>query len=83
MKLSGKSTRPPAPLPRPVKALPPEKRITSERIATDLAAYCGAGGRIEVLGVTRSRDVPKEQTRAAPEKPAAGPGVAQELSKAR
>lgn len=28
--------------------------VTSERIADDLAAFQGAGGRIEVLGVTRT-----------------------------
>lgn len=28
--------------------------MTSERIAQDLARFCGAGGRIEVLGTTRT-----------------------------
>lgn len=30
-----------------------DKRLTSERISADLAAFRKSGGRVEVLGVTR------------------------------
>jgi len=36
------------------------KRITSERIAADLAAFSSAGGHIEVLGITRVEFKKKE-----------------------
>jgi hypothetical protein len=39
---------------RPRKEGEPARGVTSERIAIDLAAFRKAGGRIEVLGVTRT-----------------------------
>ena len=41
------------PPPRTRKEADPARGVTSERIAADLVAFRKAGGRIEVLGVTR------------------------------
>lgn len=44
------SARKPTPAPRkPVES----RTVTSEDIATHLAAFAAAGGKVEVLGVTR------------------------------
>ena len=42
-----------SPMPRPRKE-EPSRGVTSERIAEDLVAFRKAGGRIEVLGITRT-----------------------------
>jgi hypothetical protein len=60
-----KANKPPAPPPSPAPSATrhlfggrkPDQRaasVTSERIASDLETFRKAGGRIEVLGVTRS-----------------------------
>lgn len=46
--------------------------MTSERIAEDLASFCGSGGRIEVLGTTRTLTRLDESPPSVPAP--AGPG---------
>ncbi|MEZ0469719.1 hypothetical protein [Luteimonas salinilitoris] len=53
-------SKPSTPAPRPTRARQgrneagSDKRLTSERISADLAAFRKSGGRVEVLGVTRT-----------------------------
>lgn len=54
------SSKPSTPAPRAPRArgrngaeAGSDKRLTSERISADLAAFRKSGGRVEVLGVTR------------------------------
>lgn len=43
----------------------PDKELTHERIAADMAAFSKAGGQVEVLGITPLRRKPEKDAAAA------------------